>query len=56
MVDINLFIILPMAFGILVVWVGLYVYMMLNVMRVDPHEINNREKSGLSLHLIPKAI
>lgn len=52
MEDINLLIVLPIATLALVVWVGSYVFIMLNVMRVDPREIEFRKESGQENTLI----
>jgi hypothetical protein len=52
MEDINLLIVLPTAFLGLVIWVGSYVFIMLNVMRVDPREIEFRKESGQADTLI----
>jgi len=46
MEDINLWVVLPTAFLALVIWVGSYVFIMLNVMRVDPREKQFRADSG----------
>jgi len=53
MEDINLYEVLPLSFGFLVIWVSAYVFMMLNVMRADPQEITFREDSGLENKLLP---
>ena len=50
--DINLWIVLPLSFLALVIWVGSYVFIMLNVMRVDPREQEFRKKSGKQNSLI----
>ena len=52
MEEINLLIVLPTAFLGLVIWVGSYVFIMLNVMRVDPREIEYRKQSGQKNSLI----
>ena len=52
MEDINLLVVLPVSFLALVVWVGSYVFIMLNVMRVDPREIEYRKDSGQKNNLI----
>ena len=52
MQEINLLIVLPLSFLGLVVWVGSYVFIMLNVMRVDPREIEYRKESGQPNSLI----
>jgi len=53
MEDINLYEILPLSFGFLVIWVSSYVFMTLNVMRADPREISFRKDSGLKNTLLP---
>jgi hypothetical protein len=53
MEEINLLVVLPTAFLGLVVWVGSYVFIMLNVMRVDPREKQFRKDSGQKDSLIP---
>jgi len=50
--DINLLVVLPIAFLALVIWVGSYVFIMLNVMRVDPREQEYRKQSGTQDSLI----
>ena len=52
MEDINLWVVLPTSFLALVVWVGSYVFIMLNVMRVDPREQELRKKLGTQNSLI----
>jgi hypothetical protein len=52
MEEINLLVVLPTAFLGLVVWVGSYVFIMLNVMRVDPREKQFRKDSGQKDSLI----
>ena len=51
--EINLFLVLPGALLILIIWVGIYVFMFLTVMRVDPQEKKFREESGLKDTLLP---
>ena len=50
--DINLWVVLPVSFLALVIWVGSYVFIMLNVMRADPREQEFREKLGKQDSLI----
>ena len=50
--DINLWVVLPISFLALVTWVGSYVFIMLNVMRVDPREQENRKRLGKQNSLI----
>ena len=50
---INLFVVLPVALAIITVWVGIYVFMFLTVMRVDPREQTFRQDAGLKDSLLP---
>jgi len=52
--DIDLYIVLPLAFLFFVYWVGGFVYMFLNIMRSDPREIEFRNDSGQSMGILPK--
>ena len=51
--EINLLIVLPSALMVLIISVGTYVYMFLNVMRTDPREKEFRENAGLKDTLLP---
>jgi len=53
MQDINLWLILPVCGVALIFWVGLYVFMFLTVMRVDPKEQEFREGGSLTNTLLP---
>lgn len=56
MIDDNLHIILPVVFLFMVIVVGGYVYMMLNVMRADPTDKKARKDQGFNTDIIPKKI
>jgi len=49
----ELLIIIPLCIVALIVVVGGYVYMFLNIMRSDPREIKYRRDMGLNNGLIP---
>lgn len=49
----DLFYIIPLCIGGFILWVGLYVYMFLTIMRVDPREQEFRKRSGLTNKLLP---
>jgi uncharacterized protein YpmS len=51
--DINLWVIIPLCLVAITFWVGLYVFMFLTVMRVDPREQEFREGSSLTNTLLP---
>ena len=50
----SLYILLPIVFIFLLIFVGGYVYMFLHIMRTDPREINFREVQGDDRGLVPK--
>lgn len=50
----ELYILLPLVFLFLVIMVGGYVFMFLNIMRSDPIEISYRKDKGVGRELIPK--
>ena len=52
--DIDLFIVLPLAFLGMVYWVGMFVFMMLKIMSSAPNEIQFRKDAGESLGILPK--
>ena len=52
MEEINLWVVLPIATLVMVVWVGTYLFIMLNVMRVDPREQEFRKEAGKEDSLI----
>jgi hypothetical protein len=53
MIEKDVLIVLGFVFVLMVLFVGLYVYMFLNVMRVDPREREFREKHGHDDTLVP---
>lgn len=53
---INLWIILPISFLGLVIWVGSFVYFMLSTIKSDPKEIKYRTDSHQSMGILPKKI
>lgn len=52
----NLYILLPIVFIVLLILVGGYVYMFLHIMRSDPREINYREVEGHDSGIVPKKL
>ncbi len=54
MLDVSdLLYIIPLCLGGFAIWVGLYVYIFLTIMRIDPREQEFRKKSGLTNKIIP---
>jgi len=56
MIDDNLHIILPIVFLFMVIVVGGYVFLMLNIMRADPSDKKARKEQGFNTDIIPKKI
>lgn len=54
--EIDLWIVLPLCILGFMVWAGLYVYITLTIMRVDPREQKYRKDSGKSLGVLPKEL
>ena len=52
--DMNELLLLALVFCGLIFWVGLYVFMMLNIMRLDPREKNFRKGLNLKNGIIPR--
>ena len=52
----DLFYIIPLCILGFTFWVGLYVYMTLTVMRLDPREIKYRKASGKNLGILPEEL
>ena len=51
----DLFYIIPLCIGGFTFWVGLYVYMFLTIMRIDPREQEFRKRAGLTNRILPTA-
>lgn len=51
--EIDLWVVIPLCILGFFIWVGLYIYITLTVIRHDPREIQYRKKSGKSLGILP---
>lgn len=56
MIEDNLHIILPIVFLFMVIVVGGYVLLMLNIMRADHNDKKSRKDQGYNTDIIPKKI
>jgi len=56
MIEDNLHIILPIVFLFMVIVVGGYVFLMLNIMRADQNDQKSRKDQGYNTDIIPKKI
>lgn len=54
--EIDLWIVIPFCLLIFVAWVGVYMYMTLTVIRLDPREIKYRKDSGKKLGILPEKL
>lgn len=54
--EIDLWVVLPSCVLMFVLWVGIYVYMTLTVIRHDPREIKYRQESGNQLGILPEKL
>jgi len=54
--DIDLFVVIPIASLVFIYWVGGFVFMFLNIMRSDPREIEFRKNSNQSMGILPKQL
>lgn len=54
--EIDLWVVLPLCVLGFAFWAGMYVYITLTVMRLDPREIEQRKNAGDSLGILPSKI
>ena len=54
--EIDLWIVLPSCVLMFALWVGIYVYMTLTVIKNDPREIQYRKDSGSDMGLLPEKL
>ncbi|PHR58564.1 MAG: hypothetical protein COA44_03750 [Arcobacter sp.] len=54
--ELNLLYIVPFSLFILILWVGGFLFMFLNIMRNDPREIEFRAHSSQDMGLLPKKL
>ena len=54
--EIDLWIVLPLWMLGFFIWVGIYIYITLTIMRLDPREIKYRKNSGKHLGIFPEKL
>jgi len=54
--EIDLLVVLPLCVLGFFTWVGIYIYVTLTIMRLDPREIKYRKNSGKNLGIFPEKL